>query len=736
MIVYCRSLRHSFLLASFLACGRLFFASERGLQEITSSESSNAMQDLLGILPKAGHREIQGSNMTLAMMPMPLQVSFTNDDPFLLDKDFYMELPEDDEFNERLLRAAKRFLSRLSGRTGLFFENNSPTYGKNETPSFFHWSKKLPALKIRCRRKGDEMELEEDESYSIEIASTLVVLEADTDLGILHGLETLLQLLSVDPFRQSYSWPAVSIRDKPRFRWRGLLIDASRHFMPVDVIQRNIDAMATVKLNVLHWHLTDDQGFRIESKAYPKLHERGSDGNYYKQTEIKDIVAYAAERGIRVVPEFDLPGHATAWLVGYPELGSAPGPYELSPYWGISEHVMDPTKDTLYSFLEKFLHEMTTLFPDPFVHMGGDEVKINEWNESATIQNFMVDHNLSNAHELQAYFNNRIASILKREGKIMIGWDEILHPNIPKSIIIQSWRGHDSMIQAAQQGYRSILSNGYYIDLCLSAETHYQNDPLPSAVNLTREEQELVLGGEATMWSEFVSPETIDSRIWPRTAAIAERLWSPQNVSDVKDMYRRLDIIGTQLEEHGLTHIKNYDMMLRRLVQGSDISALKTLVDVLEPVPGYERGQQLGYTSFSPLTRVVDAAPPDAPVARRFRYLVDDFLQLSSTGRADTNRTTYIEIVECLSLWKENHGKLSTSIERFPVLQEIKQLSVDLAEVAVIGLKAVERLRSMNKRIHFSNAERRALNRARKAHGQSFLAVVFDIRLLTLEKIP
>ncbi len=671
-------------------------------------------------------------------MPMPLALSFTEDYPFILDTDFYIDLLED-ETNERLVGAAKRFLARLSGRTGLFFDSNSPTYCKNDNndvPSFFQWNKKLPVLKIRCRRKGDEMELEEDESYSIEIASTQVVLEADTDLGISHGLETLLQLLSVDPFRQSYSWPAVSIHDKPRFPWRGLLIDASRHFMPLDVIQRNIDAMAAVKLNVLHWHLTDDQGFRIESKAYPKLHELGSDGRYYKQSEVKDIVAYAAERGIRVVPEFDLPGHATAWLVGYPELGSAPGPYELSPYWGISEHVMDPTKDVLYSFLERFLHEMTTLFPDPFVHMGGDEVKINEWNESATIQHFMLDRNISNAHELQAYFNNRIASILENEGKQMIGWDEILHPNMPKNIIIQSWRGHDSMIHAAQQGYRSILSNGYYIDLCLSAETHYQNDPLPVDVNLTREEQKLVLGGEATMWSEFVSPETIDSRIWPRTAAIAERLWSPQNVSDANDMYRRLDILSYQLEEHGLTHLKNYDMMLRRLVQGSDISALKNLVDVLEPVPGYERGQQLGYTVFSPLTRVVDAARPDAPVARRFRFLVDEFLQLNPTDRADTNRTTYIEIVECLSLWKDNYGKLSSSIERFPILQEIKQLSIDLAEVAIIGLKAVERLRSMNNRIHFSNAERRALNRARKARGQTFLAVVYDIRRLTIKKIP
>jgi hexosaminidase len=730
MIACCRSLRHSFLFASFIACGRLFFASERGLQEILSSEASS-IQDLLGILP----RKRQGSNMTLALMPIPWQVSFTKDDPFLLGTDFYIELPENDNSDERLLRAAKRFLRRLSGRTGLFFESNSPAYGKNETPSFFQWNKKSPVLKIRCGRRGDETKLKEDESYSIEIATAQVVLEAETDLGILHGFETLLQLLSVDPFRQSYSWPTGSLHDKPRFPWRGLLIDASRHFMPVEVIQRNIDAMAAVKLNVLHWHLTDDQGYRIESKEFPKLHERGSAGHYYKQNEIKHIVAYAADRGIRVVPEFDLPGHATSWLVGYPELGSEPGPYELSPYWGISEHVMDPTKDTLYSFLETFLHEMTTLFPDPFVHMGGDEVKINEWNESATIQHFMLDQNISNAHELQAYFNNRVASILEKEGKIMIGWDEILHPNMPKNTIIQSWRGHDSMIQAAQQGYRSILSNGYYIDLCLSAETHYRNDPLPLDVNLTREEQDLVLGGEATMWSEFVSPETIDSRIWPRTAAIAERLWSPQNVSDVNDMYRRLDIVSYQLEEHGLTHIKNYEMMLRRLVQGSDISAIKTLVDVLEPVPGYERGQQLSYTTFSPLTRVVDAARPDAHVARRFRFLVEEFLQLNPTDRADTNRTAYIEIVECLTLWRNNHGKLSTLIERFPVLQEVKQLSVDLADVAVIGLKAVERLRSMNKRIHFSNAERRSLNRARKAHGQTFLAVAYDIRLLTLEKV-
>jgi hexosaminidase len=304
----------------------------------------------------------------------------------------------------------------------------------------------------------------------------------------------------------------------------------------MEVILRNIDAMAMVKLNVLHLHLSEDQGFRVESKAFPKLHSMGSNGDYFTQEQIKYIIQYASDRGIRVVPEFDMPGHATSWFVGYPELASAPGPYVVEKKFGEFDPTMDPIKKQTYKFLKKFLAEMCELFPDEYFHIGGDENNGKQWDANPQIQSFMHKEELRNNHELQNYFNRKVLSILQRNGKKMIGWDEILQPGLPSDAIIQSWRGADGLKDATSKGYQVILSNGYYIDLVQPAWKHYNNDPVPVGSGLTNAQQNLILGGEATMWAELVTPETIDSRIWPRTAAIAERLWSPAEVNNIPDM--------------------------------------------------------------------------------------------------------------------------------------------------------------------------------------------------------
>src|SRR5205814_735320 len=229
-------------------------------------------------------------------------------------------------------------------------------------------------------------------------------------------------------------------------------------------------------------------------------------------------------------------------------------------------------------------------------------------------------------HALQAYFNQRILKILQKHHKKMIGWDEILHPDLPKDAVIQSWRGPASLAEAARKGYNGILSAGYYIDLILPASEHYQADPIPLNTSLTADEARHIRGGEATMWGEWVSPETIDSRIWPRTAAIAERLWSPRNVNDIEDMYRRLPIISRQLEELGLSQEKNYGMMLRRLAASENTGPLRTLASIVEPVKQYRRYQQRPQTMLSPLTGLVDAARPDSATAREFNSNVDAFL--------------------------------------------------------------------------------------------------------------
>jgi len=250
---------------------------------------------------------------------------------------------------------------------------------------------------------------------------------------------------------------------------------------------------------------------------------------------------------------------------------------------------------------------------------------------------------------LQAYFNQRLSKILTKHGKKMIGWDEILHPDLPKDIVVQSWRGPQSLAEAAKKGYTGILSNGYYIDLIQPAWQHYLNDLVPENTTLTPEEQKLILGGEATMWSEWVSPETIDSRTWPRTAAIAERFWSPREVKDVDDMYRRLAAVSVQLEDVGLLHEKNQEAMLRRWINGAArTDEIKPLIAIVEPVKDYLRGSLQKATQFTPLTRLADIARPDSEQARNFTKFVDQYLYSTSS----LNQTGADPISGALGWWK------------------------------------------------------------------------------------
>src|SRR6476659_2037173 len=453
-------------------------------------------------------------------------------------------------------------MRRLEGRTGFTFARDLAA-----DPS-------TARLVIEAQAAGKNIpSLDEDESYTLETSGSQVLMRAPTVVGAMRGMETFLQLLSGD--RQGFYIPGVSIQDAPRFRWRGLLIDAGRHFEPVDVMKRELDAMAAVKLNVLHWHLSEDQGFRVESRKFPKLQELGSDGQYYTQDQIRDAVEYARMRGLRVVPEFDMPGHVTSWVTADPELASAPGPYEIARGFGVFDPAFDPTKDSTYKFIDTCVGEIAPLFPDAYWHIGGDENNGKQWQANAAIQAFMKKNNLKDAHALQTHFNQRLLKILQKHGKQMMGWDEIFQPGLPKDAVIHSWRGQKSLFDAAKQGYDGVLSAGFYIDLLNATASHYVVDPLPADSGLTDAEAKHVLGGEATMWGEWVSPETIDSRIWPRTAAIAERFWSPRDVNDVNDMYRRLDVISLQLEELGLTHEKNRDVLLRRLVRSEEIGPLR-----------------------------------------------------------------------------------------------------------------------------------------------------------------
>lgn len=578
----------------------------------------------------------------------------------------------------RLAGGVWRMLRRLSDRSGLFFPPSTFLDLEGQT---------APAMTVKVERPG-KLALGEDESYTLAVDGSGIRLESATDIGALRGLETLLQLVTLDD--RGVTVPLVRIEDAPRFPWRGLMIDSSRHFMPVEVVKRNLDGMAAVKLNVLHWHLADDQGFRVECLAYPRLHEAASDGLYYARAQIREVQDYAAERGIRVVPEFDLPGHATAWATAYPELASLPGPYRIERSWGIFDPTVNPIREETYRFLDVFFTEMAALFDDEFLHIGGDENNGNQWAANPEIAAYMAREGYTDTLAMQRYFNERVLEIFTRLGKRMIGWDEIFQEGLPKSIVIHSWRGRESLAAAASRGYAGILSNGYYIDLMQPTDDHYLNDPLPADSTLPEEARGLILGGEATMWAEFVTPETVDSRIWPRTAAIAERLWSPGSVTDIVDMYRRLDWVSLLLEEHGLQHLKNRPMLLRRLCQCRDLDGLETLLGAVEPVKIYRRNAlrkdtAYPYTQLSPLSRLVDVAAADAAPARHFRWTVERMLADGFTTAADVEAARAL-----LELWRDNHTAVTETLRASPALVEMEPLSAALVEAATIGLEALE----------------------------------------------
>jgi hexosaminidase len=617
--------------------------------------------------------------------------------------------------DDRLRAGIARMISRLAGRTVL------------SLPFDLVADESAATLVVQCARAGDAVpSINENESYSLEITDKQARLVAPTVVGALRGLETFLQLLEGD--HDGFYLQGVKIQDQPRFPWRGLLIDVGRHYESMEVLKRNLDAMAAVKLNVFHWHLTEDQGFRVESKKFPRLHSMGSDGLYYTQDQVREIIAYASERGIRVMPEFDIPGHSTSWLVGHPELGSAPGPYKIERGAGIFEPALDPTREQTYKVLDGFLGEMAALFPDAYMHIGGDENQGKQWDRNPQIQAFMKEKGIKDNHALQAYFNQRLLKILQKHGKKMIGWDEILHEDLPKDAVIQSWRGAASLADAAKKGYNGILSAGYYIDLIFPASQHYLADPLPETSTLTPEEAKHVLGGEATMWGEWVSPETIDSRIWPRTAAIAERLWSPREVTDVDDMYRRLSVISRQLEELGLTHEKNYDMMLRRLANSNNTAPLRTFSSILEPVKEYRRSEMRPQTMLSPLTGLVDATRPDSEAGRQFAWLVEAFL--SDAPRFVLYRQ---DISSTLNQWRTSALSLGPLIDRSPALQEARPLTNDLSYIAQAGLEAMSYLSAGDAAMpQWRDAQLAKLDEAAKPKAALEFVVIGSVRKLVI----
>lgn len=644
-----------------------------------------------------------------ALMPLPYRLEFkTGGMP--IDNSFHVT--SRGYTDARLKAAADRFTTRLSRQTGIPFYAGS----QRATP--------VVEFVVECRASGPAYPtLGEDEAYQIDIAGAGARLRAETSTGILRGFETLLQLAG--PGEQGMSFPAVHIEDHPRFPWRGLMLDVSRHWMPLPVVLRNLDAMAAVKLNVFHWHLSDDQGFRVESKRYPRLQQFGSDGNFYTQAEVRRAVDYARDRGIRVIPEFDMPGHTTCWFAGYPELASAPGPYAIERTWGIFQPLVDPSKEQTYAFLDGLIGEMAGLFPDPDFHIGGDEVDDSQWKASASIQTFENMHGMANSHELHAYFNHRLQAILTKYGKTMIGWDEVLEPGLASSAIVQSWRGAESLSEAARQGHRTLLSAGYYLDYLKPASDHYAVDPLDGqAGQLTPAETARILGGEACMWTEYTSPESLDSRLWPRVAAIAERFWSPRDVKDKESMYSRLERVSRLLDFTGVTHRTNYGPMLDRLAGDRDSAPVRVLADSVEALGIEGRRDERKYSSPVPLNRLVDAASPESEMVRKLSQSVKAWL--ATRRPEDAGR-----ILRQFTAWSANPTELRSLAPENYLIGELLPLSENLAGTGAIGAEALSYLQNGQAPPDGWIASRnRELDQYAKPRAETRLASVDPVRLL------
>jgi len=605
-----------------------------------------------------------------ALMPLPSTVAAGRGD-FELAPGFtvsYASKPD-----ERLTAAVARTLARLQFSSGVALATAAvvPSGG---------------SLAIDVTGPDAPVQgVDEDESYHLAVSPTGIQLKAASVVGAMHGFETLLQLVA---FRAGKAVIAgATIDDQPRFRWRGLMIDVSRHFEPVDVIKRNLDGMALVKLNVFHWHLSDDQGFRAESKRFPKLTELGSHGEFYTQDEMRDVVAYARARGIRVVPEFDMPGHTLSWQVAYPDLGSSPGPFAMPTTFGVHDEALDPTRESTYKFLDALVGEMAAIFPDAYFHVGGDESNGKAWLGNPKIVAFMKAHGIKDTEALQVYFNAQLLKIVAKHGKHMIGWDEVFTPGLPKDIVIESWRGVDSLSAAATQGYQGILAAPYYLDGEATAERHFLADPIPADTKLTPDQQKFILGGEVAMWAEQLYPLTIDSRIWPRAAAIAERFWSPQSDRDVASMYTRLWPISLQLETAGLTHISGPQRLRRNLAQSQYPAELETLASVLEPISFGERYQLQRTGTLTPLDRLVDAVVADPP--SRFEIGQEISSALSSGSDASAAKQA---LRKRFQSWVDAGPGLEAAIASSPRLADAAPRAQQFVQLGQAGLQALDAL--------------------------------------------
>jgi len=548
-----------------------------------------------------------------------------------------------------------------------------------------------------------------DESYRLSIAADGVCLTAQSEVGALRGLQTLLQLFN--SVEGSWRLPYCEIEDRPRFSWRGMLLDTSRHFMHKEHVLRLLDCMEVAKLNVLHFHLANDQGFRMECETFPKLHEEGSEGAYYTKEDMAEVVAFAADRGIRVVPEFCLPGHAVSWQVAYPELSASDDPpTRIGETRGAFSIPIDPSLEETYAFIDKFVAEMAQVFPDPHFHTGGDEVNPTAWKENPRIKAFMDARGFKRGRDLQAYFTGRYAALVAKHGKIPIGWEEVLHSDVPEDVIVHLWK--DGAYAKDLARHPVLTSWNTYLDLQQPSDWLYRKDPLDFTIDGDAPPEGLdMVGAEMTNWAETIHGGNLDMRTWPRGAAIAERFWSPRTYCDERGadtLYARLDVFERYLTAAGSRHQGHAARACVELYEGADEEALGCFADLIEPAayPFLRRRRLLlermlprlfpapDVERYSDMRRFVDHLPAESMTGREFRIDVEEF---AKKGDPDLARS----IAKRLLAWEALAKEVQTLARQNSAMRSdgLERLAIGLGRIARIGsscLRALQKGRSLS----------------------------------------
>jgi hexosaminidase len=495
--------------------------------------------------------------------------------------------------------------------------------------------------------------IKNSEGYFLKIRKNGVEIAGADPAGVFYGIQSLLQLMppSEDKLEQ-ISVVCADIEDYPRFKWRGQHLDVARHFVSTDFVKNFLDVMAMHKLNMFHWHLTEDQGWRIEIQKYPKLTEIGAwrdstiigyntqypevykkerYGGFYTREEIKEIVEYAKERHITIVPEIEMPGHSLAALAAYPEYSCTGGPFNVSPRWGIFEDVFCAGKEETYEFLMDILDEVIQLFPGEYVHIGGDEVPKDRWEKCKDCQRKIREEGLSNEHELQSYFVKRIENYLHNKGKKLIGWDEILEGGLPERAIVMSWRGMNGGIEAARARHNTVMTpwtpcyfyvyQGKYKEPVAGGNYNllkdvYEYDPVPRELN--ENEAKYILGGQGCAWSEYMpEPDIAEYMIFPRLSALSEVLWSEKSQKNWDDFLVRMDKQYLRLDYYDINYRVDYPdnygfinrfiedqvtVTLSNVIHGSEIRYTTDGTDPDETSPLYTEPIVLNLSGQNPLT--------------------------------------------------------------------------------------------------------------------------------------